>query len=78
MPAGLAPKSMILCDSQVHSSGFTEGKTLLGEFVGSQSTNPNENKSPAPQGLPRGKAKIYDFELYLRAVAVVLLKAKAC
>jgi 16S rRNA processing protein RimM len=30
-PAGLAPKSMILSDSQVHSSGFAAGKSLLGE-----------------------------------------------
>jgi hypothetical protein len=29
--AGLAPKSMILSDSQVHSSGFAAGKGLLGE-----------------------------------------------
>jgi len=28
-------------------------------------------------GRPRGKAKIYDFALYLRAVAAALLKAKA-
>lgn len=52
-PAGLAPKSTILSDSQVHSSGFADGKSLLGEEAAARLAEINEYKRRGTQALAR-------------------------